>query len=135
MAQESAFRNVADKWLVHWQNGKSARHVDSTSRRLAANILPFLGDKLVTEITAPQLVAMVKAIQDRGARDIAKRALETTGQIFRFAVAYGFAERNPAADVRPLTCSRRRSKRTTRVLTQRNCLICSAKCRSILVDT
>ena len=40
-------------------------------------------------------------IQDRGARDIAKRALETTGQIFRFAVAHGYVERNPAADIRP----------------------------------
>ena len=44
---------------------------------------------------------MVKSIQDRGARDLAKRALETAGQIFRFAVAHGYAERNPAADIRP----------------------------------
>ncbi len=100
-AKENAFTNVAEKWLNHWQHGKSVRHVDSTERRLATNILPFLGDKLVNEITAPQLVTMVKAIQDRGARDIAKRALETAGQIFRFAVAHGYSERNPAADIRP----------------------------------
>jgi hypothetical protein len=79
IAKESAFANVATKWISHWEHGKSPRHVDSTKRRLATNVLPFLGDKLVSEITAPQLVAMVKAIQDRGARDIAKRALETTG--------------------------------------------------------
>lgn len=101
ISKESAFSNVSAKWLEHWKHGKSARYVDSTSRRLATNILPFLGDKLVTEITAPHLVAMVKVIQDRGARDIAKRALETTGQIFRFAVAHGYAERNPSAEIRP----------------------------------
>jgi integrase len=101
ISQESAFSNIAAKWLEHWKHGKSLRYVDSTSRRLDTNILPFLGDKLVTEITAPHLVNMVKVIQDRGARDIAKRALETTGQIFRFAVAHGYAERNPAADIRP----------------------------------
>jgi integrase len=101
IALESAFANIAQKWLKHWEYGKSSRHVDSTKRRIATNILPFLGDKLVTEITAPNLVAMVKAIQDRGARDIAKRALETTGQIFRFAVAHGYVDRNPAADIRP----------------------------------
>jgi integrase len=100
-SRESAFSNVALKWLEHWRHGKSLRYVDSTSRRLATNILPFLGDRLVTQITAPHLVGMVKVIQDRGARDIAKRALETTGQIFRFAVAHGYAERNPAADIRP----------------------------------
>jgi integrase len=44
---------------------------------------------------------MVKAIQDRGKLDIAKRALETTGQIFRYAVAHGHAKRNPVADIKP----------------------------------
>ncbi len=44
---------------------------------------------------------MVKAIEQRGARDIAKRALETTGQIFRFAIAHGYAKRNPASEIRP----------------------------------
>jgi integrase len=101
MTSESAFANVADKWLEHWKHGKSARHVDTTRRRLTTNILPHLEGKLLNEITAPLLVQMVKAIQDRGARDIAKRALETAGQIFRFAVAHGYAERNPAADIRP----------------------------------
>lgn len=79
ISQASGFSNVAAKWLEHWRHGKSTRYVDSTSRRLDTNILLFLGDKLVTEITAPHLVNMVKTIQDRGARDIAKRALETTG--------------------------------------------------------
>jgi integrase len=44
---------------------------------------------------------MVKAIQDRGKLDIAKRALETTGQIFRYAVAHGLAQRNPASEIKP----------------------------------
>ena len=101
VADESAFAMIAEKWLEHWRHGKSLRHVDSTKRRLVANILPSLGEKPIREITAPHLVAMVQTIQERGARDIAKRALETTGQIFRFAVAHGHVERNPAADIRP----------------------------------
>jgi integrase len=47
------------------------------------------------------VVAMVRAVEARGARDVAKRALETTNQILRFAVAHGHAKRNPAADVQP----------------------------------
>ena len=108
ISQESAFSNVASKWLEHWKHGKSLRYVDSTSRRLETNILPFLGDKLVTEITAPHLVNMVKVIQDRGAWAIAKRALETTGQIFRFAVAHCYAERNQQLiSVLLMSCKRR----------------------------
>jgi integrase len=44
---------------------------------------------------------MTKAIEKRGARDIAKRALETTGQVFRYAIAHGHAKRNPASEIRP----------------------------------
>ncbi len=34
-------------------------------------------------------------------RDVAKRAHETTGQVFRYAIAHGIASRNPAADFKP----------------------------------
>ena len=101
IASENSFASIASKWLEHWQDGKSCRHVDSTRRRLEANILPFLGERAIEEIEAPDLVAMVKAIEDRGARDIAKRTLETTGQIFRFGIAHGYAKRNPASAIRP----------------------------------
>jgi hypothetical protein len=43
---------------------------------------------------------MTKAIEQRGARDIAKRALGSTGQVFRYAIAHGFARRNPASEIR-----------------------------------
>jgi integrase len=70
-------------------------------RRIEADILPSLGARPIAEIEAPELVAMTKAIEKRGARDIAKRALETTGQIFRYAIAHGYAKRNPASEIRP----------------------------------
>jgi integrase len=101
VANENSFANIASQWLEHWQHGKSPRHVDSTRRRLDANILPSLGARPIAEIEAPELVAMVKVIEQRGARDIAKRALETTGQIFRYGIAHGYAKRNPASEIRP----------------------------------
>jgi len=101
IANENSFASVAAKWLEHWQEGKSPRHVDSTRRRLDSNILPSLGQLQTAEIEAPDVVAMVRAIEARGARDIAKRALETTGQIFRYAIAHGYTKRNPATEVRP----------------------------------
>jgi integrase len=97
----NSFASVAELWLEHWQDGKSPRHVDSARRRIAANILPYLGTRQMSEIEAPDLVSMVKAIERRGARDIAKRTLQTTGQIFRFGIAHGHAKRNPASEIRP----------------------------------
>lgn len=100
-SNELPFREVAAKWHEHWKDGKSAHHVKATWSRLESNVFPVFGCVAITEIEAPQVVAMIKAIQDREKLDIAKRALETTGQIFRYAVAHGHAKRNPVADIKP----------------------------------
>jgi integrase len=100
-ADAHSFRSIAHLWLEHWSVGKSARHVDTTRRRLEANTIPLLGARPIDAILAPELVRMVNAIEQRGASDLAKRALETTGQIFRYAIAHGYATRNPAADIKP----------------------------------
>ena len=98
---EGSFQNISSLWLEHWAVGKSPRHVEYTRRRMEMDILPVLGARPVAEIEAPELVAMTKAIEARGARDIAKRALETVGQVFRYAIAHGYARRNPATEIRP----------------------------------
>jgi integrase len=100
ISSENSFESVAAGWLERWADGKSPRHVDSVRRRLATDILPCLGARPIAEIEAPELVAMIKTIEDRGARDIAKRARETTGQIFRYAIAQGYSRRNPVAEFR-----------------------------------
>ena len=48
----------------------------------------------------PELVGMIRAIEKRGALDIAKRALQTCSQIFRYAISHGLAKRNPAVEIR-----------------------------------
>ncbi|MGC1781223.1 MAG: integrase arm-type DNA-binding domain-containing protein [Acidobacteriaceae bacterium] len=100
-AAENSFQSVSLLWLEHWRHGKSPRHADYVKRRIEADILPSLGARPIAEIEAPELVAMTKAIEQRGARDIAKRALETTGQVFRYAIAHGYTKRNPASEIRP----------------------------------
>lgn len=101
IANTTTFEDVFKLWHEHWKEGKSPRHADYVSRRVEADVLPKIGQLPVTNIKAPVVVGMLKAIQERGVRDIAKRAYETTGQIFRYAVAHGYVERNPCADFKP----------------------------------
>lgn len=101
MGDANTFEGVARQWWAHWRGPKSPRHADYVLRRLEADVFPALGARPVASITAPQLLAMAKGIEARGAVDIAKRSLQTCGQIMRFAVAHGLIERNPAADVKP----------------------------------
>lgn len=97
----NSFEVVARQWWQQWHPARSERHAGYVLRRLEADVFPAIGARPVTDIQAPELVTMVKAIAKRGALDIAKRCYETTGQIFRYAIAHGSAERNPAADVKP----------------------------------
>ncbi len=100
-AGANSFQATAALWLENWRADKSPRHADTTRRRLEANVYPCLGARPIAEIEPPELVAMVKAIEARGAGDLAKRALETAGQIFRYAIAHGYASRNPSAEFKP----------------------------------
>lgn len=97
----TTFEAIARQWFEHWQGPRSPRHAGYVIRRLEADVFSVLGAKPIGEITAPQLLAMARRIESRGALDIAKRSLQTCGQVFRYAVAHGVIERNPAADVRP----------------------------------
>lgn len=68
---------------------------------MKADVFPAFGHKFIDDVNAADIRTLMIAIDGRGARDIAKRAHETTGQIFRYAIAHGFAIRNPATDFKP----------------------------------
>lgn len=107
---ENNFEAVARAWFEHWKGPRSERHSDYVLRRLEADVFPEIGRRPVAEITAPMLVAMAKKIEGRGALDIAKRSLQTCGQILRYAVAHGKLDRNPAADVKPADALKPRNR-------------------------
>ena len=100
-ASEHSFESVARAWWAQWKGARSPRHADQVMRRFEANVFPCIGARPVTDVQAPDLVAMLKAIEARGVNDLAKRALQTTGQVFRYAIAHGRAVRNPAAEIKP----------------------------------
>jgi integrase len=101
IAAENSFESVARQWWNHWKHARTERHADYVIRRLEADIFPVIGNKPIQSITAPTLLMAIKKIESRGALDIAKRALSTCEQVFRYAVDHGLAERNPAADIKP----------------------------------
>jgi integrase len=97
---ENSFEHVAKTWFAKWKQGKCERHASYTERRMEADILPRLGQRPIAEIQPPDIVAMVLAIEERGATDVARRALQTTNQIFRYGLALGVVRQNPAAAFR-----------------------------------
>ena len=100
-AVKMPFKVVAEAWLERWTAGKAEKHALNTERRLRDDILTRLGEREADEIQPPDIVAMAKAIEGRGASDVARRSIQTTNQIFRYGIAHGLCRMNPAAMFRP----------------------------------
>lgn len=98
---EQSFESIARRWWADWKADKTERHARYMLRRLECDAFPELGGKRVAELTAPAFVRMAKKIEARGAGELPRRVLEACGQVMRYAVAHGLAERNPVADVKP----------------------------------
>ena len=96
----NSFEIVAREWFdKHAPNWKE-NHSGKIIRRLEVDIFPWLGARPVGEITAPDLLAAIRRIESRGALETAHRALANCGQVFRYAIATGRAQRDTAADLR-----------------------------------
>lgn len=96
----NSFEAVAREWFAAHSPNWAASHAEKIIQRLEKDIFPWLGGKPVAEITAPDLLAVLRRIESRGALDTAHRAHQNCGQVFRYAVATGRAERDPSGDLR-----------------------------------
>jgi integrase len=98
---DSSFEKVARKWWAWWSIGKSSRHAETLMNRLEADVFPVVGHLSIDAVQTAHIREIMLTIETRGASDVAKRAHQSIGQIFRFAIARELASRNPAADFKP----------------------------------
>ena len=96
----NSFEAVAREWFAKQSPGWVASHADKIIRRLERDIFPWLGAKPIADISAPDLLMTIRRIEARGRLETAHRALQNCGQVFRYAVATGRAERDPTGDLR-----------------------------------
>ena len=103
-AQEERAANslevVAREWHTKQKANWADSHSDKILLRLENDLFPWIGHRPIAEVTAKDLLTTVNRIADRGAIESAHRVLQNCGQVFRYAIASGRAERNPAADLR-----------------------------------
>lgn len=94
------FEVIAREWHRKFSGTWSACHAETTIGRLQLDVFPVMGARPIAEIRAPELLAMLRRIESRGALETAHRVRTICGQVFRYAVATGRAERDPAADLK-----------------------------------
>lgn len=96
----NSFEVITREWFAKYSTIWAKDHGNRIIRRFERDIFPWLGGRPITEVTAPELLAAVRRIEDRGALETAHRALSNCGQVFRYAVATGRCERDLSGDLR-----------------------------------
>ncbi|HXV83060.1 MAG TPA: integrase arm-type DNA-binding domain-containing protein [Candidatus Binatia bacterium] len=99
-AGAEAFEAVAREWHTKFSPNWVPSHGDRILRRLDNDVFPWVGKRPISDIRAPEVLALLRRIESRGALETAHRAMQNCGQIFRYAVATGRAERDPTGDLR-----------------------------------
>jgi integrase len=97
---QNTLEAVAREWHGKMRGAWSASHATKVLGSLEDNIFPALGQRPVGEITAPELLATLRKVEDREALEQARKIKQRCGMIFRYAIATGRAERDPSQDLR-----------------------------------
>ncbi len=96
----NSFEEVAREWFTKFSPSWAEAHAARKIRLFERDIFPWIGQRPIAEITAPELLSVLRRIEKRGVRETERRALVACGQVFRYAVASARAERDPSGDLR-----------------------------------
>jgi integrase len=110
LSAENTFEAIAREWHANRQNGWTARYAKHVIDRFQADVFPVIGSRPITQIEAPDLLDLLRRVESRGALEVAKRLRQAIGEVFRYAIAAGYARRDPAADIKGALKSARRQQ-------------------------
>jgi integrase len=104
-AQDDTFKSIAEEWLV--KQPFTSKTLAKARWTFDDLLYPWLGNKPVKTITAPDVLSVLRRIESRGKHETAHRTKQRVGQVLRYAIQTGRAERDVTADLRgaltPLT--------------------------------
>jgi integrase len=99
-AAANSFKAVAEEWMAKQRPKWTAGHADRVQRSIELNLFPDLGARAISDIKPSDVLATLRKIEARGAHELRERVQQRASMIFRYAVATGRCERDPAADLR-----------------------------------
>jgi integrase len=100
LASANTLRAIGDEWLAIQKKTLAPNTFEIAYGRLTNMLYPSLGNMPMTEIKAPDLLAVLRRIESRGTHETAHRVRALFGRVARYAIATGRAERDVSADLR-----------------------------------
>lgn len=101
------FERVARAWHEEWKTNRAERYARQVLGRLEENVFPGIGALPIGSITPPQTLEVMRAVEQRGAREMAHRVRMHMSDVFVWAIASGICEQDPAATIRKAFSPRR----------------------------
>lgn len=98
-AHENSFEAVSMDWFSRNNQKWTPGYARTIEQRLKLNLFPWLGDRPITEITAPELLRVLRRIESRGAVETTYRTRQIASNVFRYGVSCGICDRDPASDL------------------------------------
>ncbi len=99
-SQAETFEPIALEWLKKKKKVWSESHSETTLSRMKNNLFPWIGNRPIREITATELLSVLRRIESRGAVETAHRCKSIAGQVFCYAVSTGRADRDVSSDLK-----------------------------------
>ena len=97
--QQRLFRDTGMEWYRVKLHDKSDSHKSRSLRLLEKELFPKIGDRTLSDITPSELLEVLRAIEDRGVIDTARRAKQTAGQVFTYAISCDYTDNNPTVSL------------------------------------
>lgn len=96
---QNSFEAVTREWHTKQTKIWSPSHAEKVIRRFERDVFPWIGSRPIADITTPELLKVLHRIEGR-AVETAHRAMQTCGQVFRYAIATARAEYDITASMR-----------------------------------
>jgi integrase len=100
LQNSNTFEIVAREYIAKQAPNRYAGYAAKAVRLLEINVFPWLGKRAIADITAPDVLAVLRPIEGRGKLETVKRVKMLCSQVFRYAIATSRAERDPCPDLR-----------------------------------
>jgi integrase len=96
----NTFEAVAREWFEQRKHEWVDKYGERLMARMETYAFPKIGHRPIADLTAPDILEMLRVVEAKGVLDTTHRVMQTTGQIFLYAIATGRAVRNPVPDLR-----------------------------------
>ena len=107
LRRQNSFEAIAREWHEAKCQTWKPSYADGVIALIEKELFPSIGARPIAEITAPELLAVLRKIESRGALEMSKKSMQIAGQVFRFGVATGRCERDPTPDLKGALKTRR----------------------------